>query len=219
MLLRKSLPADALARCAVAVFGLGDSGYPKYNVTAKKLDRRLEALGAQRLLPLGLGDDQARSQHLLAARARARAPADASCRAPQHPLGYEASLESWAAGLWAALRALCPLPQGAPSDPAPGAELPPPPLRLRATAVPGAPPPPQMPPPGEPDSDAEVAACVAAAAALDALLAGAGAPAVDAARHSAAQPCLARVACNERLTAADHSQARAQACGLCLQPR
>ncbi len=42
------------------MFGLGDSGYPKYNTTAKKLDRRLEALGAARLLPLGLGDDQAR---------------------------------------------------------------------------------------------------------------------------------------------------------------
>ena len=61
LLLRKSLPADALARCSVAVFGLGDSGYPKYNVTAKKLDRRLAALGAHHLLPLGLGDDQARA--------------------------------------------------------------------------------------------------------------------------------------------------------------
>ena len=60
MLLRKALPSDALASSSVAVFGLGDSGYPKYNVTAKKLDRRLEALGARRLVPLGLGDDQAR---------------------------------------------------------------------------------------------------------------------------------------------------------------
>ena len=59
-LLRKALPTDALAHCRVAVFGLGDSGYPRYNVAAKKLDRRLEALGAGRLVSLGLGDDQAR---------------------------------------------------------------------------------------------------------------------------------------------------------------
>ena len=50
----------ALAHCRCAVFGLGDSGYPKFNVMAKKLDRRLEALGAAKLVPLGLGDDQAR---------------------------------------------------------------------------------------------------------------------------------------------------------------
>ena len=59
-LLRKSLPPTALAHCRCAVFGLGDSGYPKFNVMAKKLDRRLEALGAAKLVPLGLGDDQAR---------------------------------------------------------------------------------------------------------------------------------------------------------------
>ena len=71
MLLRKALPSDALACCSVAVFGLGDSGYPKYNVTAKKLDRRLEALGARRLVPLGLGDDQARAAPLCSTRALA----------------------------------------------------------------------------------------------------------------------------------------------------
>ncbi len=59
-LLRKALPCDALVHCRAAVFGLGDSGYPKFNVVAKKLDRRLDALGARKLLPLGLGDDQAR---------------------------------------------------------------------------------------------------------------------------------------------------------------
>ncbi len=31
-LLRKSLPPDSLAATAYAVFGLGDSGYPKFNV-------------------------------------------------------------------------------------------------------------------------------------------------------------------------------------------
>ena len=57
-LLRRSLPADTLARVRFAVFGLGDSGYADYNTVAKKLDRRLEQLGAQRLLAKGLGDDQ-----------------------------------------------------------------------------------------------------------------------------------------------------------------
>jgi hypothetical protein len=61
-LLRKSLPASALSHCHVAVFGLGDSGYVHFNVVAKKLDRRLETLGANKLLPLGLGDDQVRSR-------------------------------------------------------------------------------------------------------------------------------------------------------------
>ena len=47
---------------------MGDSGYPKFNVTAKKLVRRLEALGAPQLLPLGLGDDQARGMALVGVR-------------------------------------------------------------------------------------------------------------------------------------------------------
>ena len=64
-LLRKSHPLHAaLTQVRFAVFGLGDSGYPQYNVTAKKLDRRLEQLGAARLLEKGLGDDQARSHCL-----------------------------------------------------------------------------------------------------------------------------------------------------------
>ncbi|GIL99953.1 hypothetical protein Vretimale_4988, partial [Volvox reticuliferus] len=87
-LLRKSLPPDSLAACRYAVFGLGDSGYPNYNVVAKKLDRRLEGLGARPLLERGLGDDQ-------------------------HPNGYEAALDPWLPRLWRALRAACPLPQGA----------------------------------------------------------------------------------------------------------
>ena len=79
-LLRKALPSDALASSSVAVFGLGDSGYPKYNVTAKKLDRRLEALGARRLVPLGLGDDQARAAvQLLCARALTPLARGAAC--------------------------------------------------------------------------------------------------------------------------------------------
>ncbi|WIA13190.1 hypothetical protein OEZ85_006782 [Tetradesmus obliquus] len=87
MLLRKNLPGDLLAGLQYAVFGLGDSGYVKYNVAAKKLDRRLAALGAEPLLERGLGDDQ-------------------------HPSGYEASLDPWLQQLWAVLRQRCPLPPG-----------------------------------------------------------------------------------------------------------
>ena len=63
------------------------AGYPKYNVVAKKLYRRLEGLGAQLVAPLGLGDDQ-------------------------HRAGYEAALDPWLPQLWAALRARFPLPLG-----------------------------------------------------------------------------------------------------------
>ncbi|KAG2446563.1 hypothetical protein HYH02_008550 [Chlamydomonas schloesseri] len=88
-LLRKSLPPDSLAGLRFGVFGLGDSGYPQYNVMAKKLDRRLAGLGATCLLERGLGDDQ-------------------------HPSGYEAALDPWLARLWPALRAVSPLPAGVP---------------------------------------------------------------------------------------------------------
>ena len=54
-------------------------GYIDYNVVAKKLDRRLAGLGAQQILPRGLGDDQ-------------------------HTLGYEAALEPWLTALWTHLR-------------------------------------------------------------------------------------------------------------------
>jgi hypothetical protein len=133
MLLRKNLPADLLTGLQYAVFGLGDSGYVKYNVStvhssssssvqidaflalgcvhvnasrpllgsvhmlhvtpvsgvgpvmssrpcccccccccwgqvaAKKLDRRLAALGAEPLLERGLGDDQVTAAAAVAA--------------------------------------------------------------------------------------------------------------------------------------------------------
>lgn len=57
-------------------------------VAAKKLARRLEALGARPLIGMGLGDDQ-------------------------HPSGYEAALDTWCAALWPLLRAEAgPLPEG-----------------------------------------------------------------------------------------------------------
>lgn len=92
-LLRKSLSHSWLASSRVAVFGLGDSGYQKYNVTGKKLDRRLLDLGATSIVPRGLGDDQ-------------------------HPSGFEAGLDPWLASLWLALRQYVPLPPGL-EDPSP----------------------------------------------------------------------------------------------------
>jgi sulfite reductase alpha subunit-like flavoprotein len=58
VLLRKELPTDSLRSTQVAVFGLGDSSYAKFNFPSKKLHARLLQLGAQPMLPLGLGDDQ-----------------------------------------------------------------------------------------------------------------------------------------------------------------
>jgi NADPH-ferrihemoprotein reductase len=42
-----------------AVFGLGNKTYEHYNSVAKNVDRRLGELGAARVVPLGLGDDDA----------------------------------------------------------------------------------------------------------------------------------------------------------------
>jgi sulfite reductase alpha subunit-like flavoprotein len=58
ILLRKELPSNSLSATHVAVFGLGDSSYTKFNFPSKKLHARLQQLGAQPMLPLGLGDDQ-----------------------------------------------------------------------------------------------------------------------------------------------------------------
>nr|CAB3478212.1 unnamed protein product [Digitaria exilis] len=77
-LLRKDLGAQWLEGVHRAVFGLGDSGYQKYNFAAKKLDRRLSHLGAERVVEIGLGDDQ-------------------------HPSGYEGALDPWLLSLWKSL--------------------------------------------------------------------------------------------------------------------
>ena len=63
------------------------AGYVNYNTVAKKLDRRLVALGATALCERGLGDDQ-------------------------HPNGYEAALDPWLRSLWSNLRLQHPLPRG-----------------------------------------------------------------------------------------------------------
>ncbi|KAM5580970.1 NADPH-dependent diflavin oxidoreductase 1 [Rosa sericea] len=74
-LLQRNLSRQWLEGLNYAVFGLGDSGYQKFNFVAKKLDRRLLDLGATPIVERGLGDDQ-------------------------HPSGYEAALDPWMTSLW-----------------------------------------------------------------------------------------------------------------------
>ncbi|XP_044510868.1 NADPH-dependent diflavin oxidoreductase 1 isoform X2 [Mangifera indica] len=77
-LLQKTLSKQWLKGVHYAVFGLGDSGYQKYNFAAKKLDNRLSDLGAMAVVERGLGDDQ-------------------------HPSGYEGALDPWMLSLWSRL--------------------------------------------------------------------------------------------------------------------
>ncbi|KAL8034502.1 hypothetical protein ABFX02_12G032900 [Erythranthe guttata] len=74
-LLQKNLTREWLKGVHYAVFGLGDSGYQKYNFVAKKLDKRLSDLGADAIVERGMGDDQ-------------------------HPSGYEGALDPWMSALW-----------------------------------------------------------------------------------------------------------------------
>ncbi|KAJ3281567.1 NAPDH-dependent diflavin reductase, partial [Rhizoclosmatium sp. JEL0117] len=83
-LLRKSLDGLFGGR-SVAVFGLGDSAYQKFNYPAKKLFKRLIQLGATPLLGRGDGDDQ-------------------------HPLGLDGAFDPWCNKLWEALDARFPVP-------------------------------------------------------------------------------------------------------------
>jgi sulfite reductase (NADPH) hemoprotein beta-component len=84
--LKNSTDLD-LAQISFTVFALGDSHYwPRkedklyYNKPGKDLDARLEILGAQRLIEIGLGDDQ-------------------------DPDGYETGYNQWEPELWKALGA------------------------------------------------------------------------------------------------------------------
>ncbi|EJW84044.1 flavodoxin family protein [Wuchereria bancrofti] len=54
----KTLPKDLLQNVHLAVLGLGDSTYQKYNFAGKKLYRRLSQLGCSFLTNLALADDQ-----------------------------------------------------------------------------------------------------------------------------------------------------------------
>ncbi|CAB1101933.1 unnamed protein product [Ectocarpus sp. CCAP 1310/34] len=98
-LLRRGLPKDCLASMRFAIFGLGDSGYTKYNATARKLHARLLQLGAVELVERGLGDDQS-------------------------PRGMWGDLDPWLASLWAGLLQIKPLPEGTVVDDTPRLEPP-----------------------------------------------------------------------------------------------
>lgn len=147
-LLRRSLGPDTLRGLDASVFGFGDSGYPGYNTAAKKLWRRLEALGACLLGDLGLGDGAA-------------------------PLGPEPALATWADALWPLLRARAPAPAGF-VDPPSGTPAPPPPPRVRVSLLP---PPPlsPLPPTAADDDGTELLAACAACDALEEALRGRGA--------------------------------------------
>lgn len=86
-LLRKNLPRDSLNTLHCAVLGLGDSSYEKFNFVAKRLNKRLQQLGAHILLPVGLCDDQ-------------------------HDLGASAVYENWINELWNKLLISLPLSNG-----------------------------------------------------------------------------------------------------------
>nr|VDD54856.1 unnamed protein product [Brassica oleracea] len=72
-LLQRNLGNSWLQRVRFAVFGLGDSGYQKYNFVTKKLDKRLLDLGATTIIEKGLGDDQHPSWYGTLKRLRNRA--------------------------------------------------------------------------------------------------------------------------------------------------
>lgn len=58
MLLRSDLPTDLFDHLEYAVFGLGDSSYDTFCWAAKKLSRRLDALGALEIIPRGEADEK-----------------------------------------------------------------------------------------------------------------------------------------------------------------
>ncbi|XP_072310185.1 NADPH-dependent diflavin oxidoreductase 1 [Eucyclogobius newberryi] len=87
---RKSLPAGSLCQLDCAVLGLGDSSYPKFNFVAKKLQKRLQQLGASMLLPVGLADDQ-------------------------HELGSDAVIDPWLMSFWQSFYTLHPSLKALPS--------------------------------------------------------------------------------------------------------
>ncbi|KAG2530958.1 hypothetical protein JM16_001427 [Phytophthora kernoviae] len=93
-LLRKTLESEWLAGVRIAVFGLGDSSYAKYNAVARRLQARLLQLGASELIDRGLGDDQ-------------------------HAYGYFGALNPWLEKLWMAVLQLHPLPEGFSIDDSP----------------------------------------------------------------------------------------------------
>jgi len=58
MLLRADLPETLFDECGFAVFGLGDSAYDRFCWPAKKVSRRMKALGGREIYEHGEGDEQ-----------------------------------------------------------------------------------------------------------------------------------------------------------------
>ncbi|TIA89805.1 hypothetical protein E3P99_01910 [Wallemia hederae] len=86
-LLNSALPSTLLDSLTYGVFGLGDSSYTHFNYAAKSLDRRLESLGAQRLIQRGDGDER-------------------------HYMGVDGVFLPWSGVLFNILDDLMPLPPG-----------------------------------------------------------------------------------------------------------
>ena len=84
---RADLPPTSLLGLQMAVFGLGDSSYSRFNVASKMLEARLLQLGASKVIPRGDGDDQ-------------------------HRLGLYGGLLPWLDSLSSYLSSLYPLPPG-----------------------------------------------------------------------------------------------------------
>ncbi|KAI9336219.1 hypothetical protein DFJ73DRAFT_850762 [Zopfochytrium polystomum] len=106
-LLRKSLPRDSLTSLRYAVFGLGDSSYPRFNFPAKKLFKRIQQLGGDPLLPRGDGDDQ----HYLGY------PVCLHSQYAERTLHIlfnrlDGALDPWIEELWVAVDKVFPLPAG-----------------------------------------------------------------------------------------------------------
>ncbi|KAH8430482.1 NAPDH-dependent diflavin reductase [Aspergillus melleus] len=98
-LLLKKLPPTFLSGVNFVSFGLGDSSYPKFNWAARKLNKRLQQLGANEVYPCGEADQQ-------------------------HPEGLEGTFLPWMTDLRKHLLETYPLPPGL--DPIPDdAQLPP----------------------------------------------------------------------------------------------
>jgi len=58
-----SLPSDFLKDTKFAIFGMGDSSYVYFNSAAKAFQERFEKLGAQCVMPLGVGDEKAEDRY------------------------------------------------------------------------------------------------------------------------------------------------------------
>lgn len=177
-LLRKSLPPTSLGKLCHAVFGLGDSGYQQYNSTAKKLNRRLTALGSRELLERGLGDDQ-------------------------HFAGYDAALDPWLQELWPALSRVWPQQC---HDLIPGSDKDLPSCKYEVSPVPA--PPGAANPGDQATRQAEELAAGFTFLQIESAAAGvhASQPEPHHAAYGPGRPFMATVLVNERITSSEHTQ-------------